>query len=264
MGYTRSNVRALVEAVVPRTPELAASHGEAQVPGGADVGLEEYVIESFDSYQEHHLGVLSTVLRRLGIRNYPYALLVAVLLDVVAVELLLRRKNERGVALLSLAGPFARLAPQDRLRAVELLETGALDSLAARFEERLPVLGTVRFLAMGLNAFPLLGYYSEWAGETQRANPAWRQTGYPGPAEGYSEHMGYEVESFDDDWDPDEFDEEDPADRWAPGQFDEWPPDDFAGVGSASDSGARAEDGRSAADSTGESERGDGRAGVGR
>jgi hypothetical protein len=200
------------------------------------------------------------VLWRLGVRNYP-----CVLLDVVAVELPLRRGNERGVALLSPAGPFARLAPQDRLRAVELLETGALDSPATRFEDRLPVLRTVRFLAMGLNAFPLLGYYSEWAGETQRANPAWRQTGYPGPAEGYSGHMGYEVESFNDDWDPDEFDGEDPADRWAPGQFDEWPPEDFAGVGSASDSGAQAEGetgrgGRSAADSRGESEREDGRA----
>jgi len=270
IGYTRTNVRALVEAVLPRTPELAASHGEEHVPGGRDVDLAEYVIESFDSYQEHHLGVLSTLLRTLGIRNYPYSVVVSLLLDVVALELLVRRGNERPVEWRSLAGPFARLAPRDRLRALDLLETGALDSLAALADDRLPVLGTVRFLALGVNAFPLLGYYSEWAGETQRANPAWRQTGYPGPAEGYSEHMGYEVASFDDDWDPDEFAGDDPADRWAPGQFDEWPPEEFAGVGSASDSGARAEGETgdvSGADSTGESghgEAGNDRAGVGR
>jgi hypothetical protein len=230
-GYTRSNVRALVEAILPRTPELADRHGEAIVPGGRDVGLEEYVIESFNSYQELHLGPLTPLARRLGVRNYPYAVIVALLLDVVALELLVRRGNERPVRKATLASPFARLEPRDRLRALALLETGALDSLAGRVEHRLPVVGTVRFLALGVNAFPLLGYYSEWPGETPASNPGWRQCGYPGPAEGYSEHMGYEVESFSefepDEWDPETLDTGD----WDPDSFEEWPPDSFADVG---------------------------------
>jgi hypothetical protein len=230
IGYTRTNIEALVEAVVPHTPELARSHGEEQVPGGRDVDLASYVIESFNGYQEHHLGLLSRLLRRVGVRNYPYAVVVALLLDLVALELLVRRGNEGPVERWSLAGPFARLGRRDRLRAVELLETGALDSLAARFDDRLPVLGTVRFLAMGLNAFPLLGYYSEWPGADPESNPAWRQTGYPGPAGGYSEHMGYEVEQFTDDWDPDRLADGDPAERFAPDRFERWPPESFAEV----------------------------------
>jgi hypothetical protein len=203
-GYTRQNIRHLVDAVIPRTPELAASHGPEHVPGGLDVGVDDYVIESFNSYQEHHLGVLSTVLRALGVRNYPYAALVALLLDVVAVELLVRGDNEESVPVASTASPFARLSRRDRLRALELLETGALDTLASKTDDRLPVLGTVRFLALGVNTFPLLGYYSEWPGETPETNPGWQQTDYPGPREGYSEHMGYEIDEFDE-WDEDEF-----------------------------------------------------------
>jgi hypothetical protein len=203
-GYTRQNIRSLVDAVIPRTPELAESHGPEHVPGGLDVGIDDYVIESFNSYQEHHLGPLSTVLRALGVRNYPYAVLVALLLDVVAIELLVRGNNEDSVALVSTAPPFRRLSRRDRLRAIELLETGALDTLATKTDDRLPVVGTVRFLALGVNTFPLLGYYSEWPGDTVETNPGWQQTDYPGPAEGYSEHMGYEIDEFDE-WDEDEF-----------------------------------------------------------
>jgi hypothetical protein len=230
LGYTRTNVRALVTAVIPRTPELAETHGEEHVPGGRDVDLTEYVVESFNGYQEHHLGALSTLLRRLGVRNYPYAVVVSLLLDVVALELLVRRDNEHPVEWRSLAGPFARLAPRDRLRALTLLETGALDTLAGLADDRLPVLGTVRFLALGVNAFPLLGYYSEWAGRDPASNPGWRQAGYPGPAEGYSEHMGYEVETFTDEWDPEELADGNPARRFSPERFEEWPPEDFGAV----------------------------------
>ena len=87
-GYRRATLGALVDALLPRTPELAATLGPEHVTGGTDVGLAEYLVEAFDGYQEHHLGPLSTLLRRFGVRNYPYSLLVALLLDVVAVELL--------------------------------------------------------------------------------------------------------------------------------------------------------------------------------
>ena len=251
IGYTHTNVQALVEAVVPRTPELAESHGPEHVPGGRDIGLTEYVVESFNGYQEHHLGALSVLLRRLGVRNYPYAVVVALLLDVVALELLVRGGNEQAVQRWSLAGPFARLAPRDRLRALDLLETGTLDRLAGLADDRLPVLGTVRFLALGVNAFPLLGYYSEWAGESPASNPGWQQAGYPGPAEGYSEHMGYEVEQFTDDWDPGVTDQS-AVRQFSPERFEKWPPDD---VGSAVDG---ATDGSPGGPGSGDSERAEG------
>ena len=211
-GYRRATLGALVDALLPRTPELAATLGPEHVTGGTDVGLAEYLVEAFDGYQEHHLGPLSTLLRRFGVRNYPYSLLVALLLDVVAVELLVRGDNEESVEWWSLATPFARLGRTDRLRAIELLEEGALDSLATRTEHRLPVLGTVRFLALGATTFPLLGYYSEWPGSTAVANPAWQQVGYPGPQDGFAAHRGYEVEEFDE-WDWDDIDRAGPDDR---------------------------------------------------
>lgn len=197
--YTTRNFRAVVDALLPRTPEMAATHGPEYVPGGRDVALETFVIEAFDSYQEHHHGRLSTVLRRLGVRNYPYAVLVAVLLDLVALELVCRRRNRDPVSVWAspIAGPFRRLSEQDRLRAISLLEDGVLGTLADRFGDRLPHLGTVRFLAMGLNTFPLLGYYSEWSVDDDGEVQGWRQTGYPGPADGYTAHRGYEVTEFE-------------------------------------------------------------------
>ena len=230
-GYTRANIRALVEALVPRTPELEQTHGPESVPGSRDIDLDSYVIESLNGYQEHHLGPLSTLLRKLGIRNYPYAVLVALLLDVVALELVIRRENDQPMVKRSLTTPFARLDPQDRLRAIALLETGALDTLATRVERWVPMVGTVRFLALGVNAFPLLGYYSEWATADPEQNQAWQQTGYPGPADGHSEHMGYEVETFTDDWDGDT--DHASYEQWDPDQFESWPPDDFGDVGGA-------------------------------
>lgn len=197
--YTKRNVRAVVEALVPRTPEMAATHGPAYVPGGRDIALEEFVIESFNSYQEHHHGRLSKLLRRVGIRNYPYAVFVAVLLDLVALELVCRRRNRAPVTVRAspLVGPFRRLSETDRLRAISLLEDGVLGQLADRFGDRFPHLGTVRFLAMGLNTFPLLGYYSEWSADADGEVQGWNQTGYPGPADGYTAHRGYEVTRFE-------------------------------------------------------------------
>lgn len=197
-SYTRRNFRAVVEALVPRTPALESSHGEAYVPGGPEVALEEYVVEAFDEYQEHHHGYVSVLLRRLGVRNYPYAIVVAFLLDLVAVELLLRRRNRDRVSCTpGLSGPFARLSETDRLRAIDLLENGAFGTLTDRFGHRVPHLGMVQFLAMGLNTFPMLGYYSEWSADGDGAVQGWSQTGYPGPAAGYTAHHGYEVEAFE-------------------------------------------------------------------
>lgn len=197
LGYTRHTLRAVVDALVPRTPELASSHGPEYVAGGVDVGLEEYLVEAFNGYQEHHHGRVSRLLKRFGVQNYPYATLVAILLDLMAVELLLRRDNEDPVPVATAKGPFARLSAKDRLRAIDLLETGTLGQLAERYEETLPHLGTVRFLALGINTFPLLGYYSEWGMQPDGSVPGWEQTGYPGPRDGFAAHRGYEIEEFE-------------------------------------------------------------------
>lgn len=227
IGYTRSNIEALCAAIVPRTPELAQSHGPEHVPGADDVDLADYVIESFDAYQEHHLGPLSVPLRKVGIDTYPFSIIIALLLDFVAIELLVRGGAQERVDRWSLSGPFARLGPEDRLRALELLEDGVLAGLASRLVGPVPMVGAVRFLALGVNAFPLLGYYSEWPGKDPETNPGWAQCDYPGPAPGYSEHMGYAVESFTDDWAEGETASLSGTEPWMPTQYESWPPAEF-------------------------------------
>ena len=51
MSYTRGTFAALVDAIVPETPELA-DLGDGHVPGGLAVGLEEAVIERVNGFVE--------------------------------------------------------------------------------------------------------------------------------------------------------------------------------------------------------------------
>ena len=51
MNYTRGTFAALVDALVPETPELE-TRGPEHVPGGLAVGLEEAVIERVNNFVE--------------------------------------------------------------------------------------------------------------------------------------------------------------------------------------------------------------------
>lgn len=193
MSHTRGTFAALVDALVPETPELA-ERGEEHVPGGLSVDLEVAVIERVNNFLETH-GVASAF----G-ETVPLAPAVATLLDVAAAELLVRRRAEDGLNTPDEAfsrGVFSRLSREDRLRALRLLEDeGAIARLSERFDAA--GLGAVQFLASSLPILVEFVYYSEaTAGEGEARSLGWRQADYPGPADGYAAGTGYELEAFE-------------------------------------------------------------------
>jgi len=182
VSYARGTFAALVDAMVPETPELA-DRGEEQVPGGLAAGIDEDLTEAFNQLEEADEGLLTL----LGYESVPLAAIVSVLLDVAALELLVRREAEAGLHSPDAAfsrGPFSRLSRRDRLRAIRLLETDGLlgDS------------GTVDYLVQSVVTVTQVAYYSDWFTEQ-----GWDQADYPGPADGYSALLGYEVDEFEED-----------------------------------------------------------------
>ena len=193
MSYTRGTFAALVDALIPETPEPEA-RGPEHVPGGLAVGLEEAVIERVNGFVETR-GIAS-----LAGDTVPLAPAVAALLDTAAGELLLRRRAEDGLQSPDepfAAGPFCRLSREDRLRALRLLEEkGVFAALAERFDAA--ALGTVQFLASSLPILVESVYYAETtADEGEARSLGWRQAGYPGPADGYPVMLGYELDAFE-------------------------------------------------------------------
>lgn len=193
MSYTQGTFAALVDALVPETPELE-SRGPDHVPGGLEVGLETAVIDRVNNFVEAH------GLAAVAGDTVPLAPVVAALLDAAAVELLVRRRAEDGLQSPSSAfasGPFSRLGREDRLRALRLLEAeGVVAALAERVDSA--SLGTVQFLASSLPILVEFVYYSEaTAGPDEARSQGWRQADYPGPADGYPVMLGYEVDGFE-------------------------------------------------------------------
>lgn len=195
MSYTQGTFAALVDALVPETPELA-DRGEEHVPGGLAVDLDEAIIDRVNNFLETHGGAAV-----LG-DTVPLAPAVATLLDVAAVELVVRRRNEEGLgdpADEFSRGVFARLSRRDRLRALRLLED---EGLFARMADRYDSagLGAIQFLASSLPILVEFVYYSETTADgddkTVRSL-GWKQADYPGPADGYRVGMGYELDEFE-------------------------------------------------------------------
>lgn len=50
--HTRDTYRSIVDAIIPRTPELESELGPEHVPGGLDVELEKFLIWDFNHFQE--------------------------------------------------------------------------------------------------------------------------------------------------------------------------------------------------------------------
>ena len=205
--------RAIVDAVVPETPELGDELGSEHEPGGLSVEMEEFLVTFVDDLFQFgfpHIGTRG---------NLPLALPVAEVLDTAASALIARGDTEsdpdvqRAVALLDptdpsarrvirVAGPFAKLSREDRLRALGILDE--FEVTASPFDHDLFEFdaGLVGQLVIG---FAEMIYYSEWAGyedfsrpPSDRSHPndpaavqSWRQTGYPGAADGYAALRGY-------------------------------------------------------------------------
>lgn len=192
MSHTHGTFAALVDAIVPETPELA-DRGEEHVPGGLAVGLEDAVVERVNNFLETHGGASAVT------DTVPLAPAVATLLDIAAVELLVRRRAEDGLNTPDEGfsrGVFSRLSREDRLRALRLLEA---EGVFARLSDRYDAasLGAVKFIASSLPILVEFVYYSETtADENDDLSLGWKQAGYPGPADGYRVGMGYEVTEF--------------------------------------------------------------------
>lgn len=211
--YAEVTFRAAVDAVVPETPELGDELGAEHVPGGLDVDLDEFVVEYVDRGFQFGLPAVGPS------GNLALAGPIANVLDVAALRLLARGENEddpsvdRAVELLergdapaskveAVAGTFSKLSRRDRLRAIAILDD--LEPVIRPTEDALFEIdgGLVGQLVVG---FTELIYYSEWEGydefvqpPSQRDHPndpeavqSWRQTGYPGFADGYAALRGY-------------------------------------------------------------------------
>ena len=211
--HTVVTFRAIVDAVVPETPELDPELGPEHVPGGLAVGLDEFAVTYVDD--GFQLG-----LPYVGPRgNIPLADPIAGILDLAALRLVDRGANtgelddDRPVSLLTpgeaspravrkAAGPFSKLSRRDRLRAIGLLDELELE--INQFEDELFEFdgGLVGQLVVG---FTEMIYYSEWQGYDEFTQPpsdrvhpndsaavqSWRQTGYPGFSDGYAALRGY-------------------------------------------------------------------------
>lgn len=194
MSYTLGTFAAFVDGVVPETPGMA-DRGEEHVPGALDAGLDELLVDEVNALQP-----ASGPFAALGYDTTPLAPIVALLLDVAALELLVRRRAEEGFQSPKDAyawGPFSRLAPRDRLRAVRMLESeGVFPALADHLDA--PGLGTVQYLAGALVALTETLYYGELTGDGERSQ-GWQQADYPGPSDGYAVMLGYELDAFAED-----------------------------------------------------------------
>jgi hypothetical protein len=185
VSYARGTIAALVDAVVPATPDAG---DDVQAAGALDIDLDETVETAFNELQEAPEGPI----RSLGYETMPFAPLLALLLDVGALELILTREREE--PLQSPGGPFSRLAPEDRMRAIRLLEAdGVLPALDERYDA--PI-GIVAYLMQGALFITTMAAYSDWGDDSERPQ-GWDQADYPGAADGYAVHMGYEVDEFE-------------------------------------------------------------------
>lgn len=161
--HTEATFRAVADAMIPATPELAEELGEEHEPGALAVEVEKFLIQSFNSYFPTTPATED--------RNARGAEAVATVLDEAASELLARGENEEepDPTRFPAGGTFASLAPKDRFRAIDLVErreftldspTGEGDALDLLTDYP----GAVEFAMVGLNSFTLVGYYTEWAG----------------------------------------------------------------------------------------------------
>lgn len=194
--HTQETFTALLETIIPETPELADELGDVHETGAVTIGLDEFFVTFLNE-------LLATGLPGVGhVDNARLSEGVAAALDAAATELLARGENEEPPAAASVSpgGPFARLSPRDRLRAITLFEEKEFDtaSLPGPFLE-----GDGGLLSQLLVGFAPFVYYSEWAGYDDFTVPrsertfvpddvvGWEQVGYPGLADGYAALRGY-------------------------------------------------------------------------
>jgi hypothetical protein len=153
------------------------------------------------------------------VQSYPYAPVFALVFDIVAAEFIALGRNEdaisRGNEQFPAGGTFAQLSRQDRLRCLwTIVDVSVISRLDKLLSPLLPQVGILKYVVMAVNGLHGFGYYTEWSGlgATKTENPTDRemqkppgevqsrkQSGYPGPAPGYSANWRHAVPGgFDD------------------------------------------------------------------
>jgi hypothetical protein len=195
---TKSTFKAYVEAIIPRTSVIPEKQGFTAVYGAVDSHIDEFETWSLD-----HLLSLNIIIFNVHIH---LANATAKMLEIAAGQLIYVKENKETIdsKIMLENGSFACLAPNDRFRAITLLEENKVDitRLPVPFRNNpdlvFAIMGEIAMLA-------LLAYYNEWSGYgiTRMETPekrrlehfpvSWDQAGYPGPTNGYHDFRGYPV-----------------------------------------------------------------------
>jgi len=200
-SHTKVTFKALVDAILPNTPELANKFGEIQFWGALNLHIDEYLIWSLDHYLALKNGN--------EVHNIPLSKSTAEILNISARQLTFIGGNKEPVNFhqFNCGDIFASLATNDRFRAITILEQLKvnLSNFPIPFCDN-P--GFVVSIINELNRLVMFGYYSEWSGysSTRLKSPnkrelehfpiSWKQVEYPGPSEGYHAMRGYLVDQF--------------------------------------------------------------------
>lgn len=204
--HTGATYRAVVDVVVPNTPDLADELGPEHETGGIEAGIDELLPRFIDEFVAPEAGVPGITLGEADVpgstteETVPLSEAVAGALEAAAQAYLAAGRNEDGPEpgrFGPAGGAFASLSRRDRKGVMTSLEDG-----------------DGAFVVALVTTFPALLYYSEGPGYEDalaapselefdgERTPGWEQTGYPGPADGYAALRGYEVQSFREDRGP--------------------------------------------------------------
>lgn len=191
--YTLTTFMALVDAIIPNTPEMAV-FGPEQPIGAVELRVHEYMIWEMDHSLTLVLGFYPEVI--------PLAAPTAGMLNAGAIQLVASGQAQYYPQGTVTGGvPFAALSPMDRIRTMAILENLQVDlgSLPPPYRDDG---GLVKFIVDFLNRGTMFGNYSEWPayGTTRLETPTrrrleyfpigWRQVGYPGVSIGYRAFRG--------------------------------------------------------------------------
>ncbi|WP_143319503.1 hypothetical protein [Clostridium sp. HBUAS56010] len=182
--YVTDTIKAFVDTLIPRSPDLAEMYGAVQYYGAMDFDTDEYLVMSLD-------------------RLYtPMTVVAAELLNAAAKQFLYESDDERNEDASSDGKYFLRLTPFERFAAMQIL-TG---SEAVNYYPVLDDVGVDEIIPVFplMNRLSYMGYYSEWwgYGTTRTLQPnqrvleffpgSWEQIGYPGPSRGYRVAQSYD------------------------------------------------------------------------
>lgn len=170
LKQTKATLSAFVDAIIPRSPELAKEYGDIQYYGALDFLIDEYLYVTLNEYQP------------------DLAEATVEMLNAAAQRLVSRVENKKTLNL-SEGGIFASLAPSDRLLAIALLKKYQYSSSHLLY----PYEKIFYNIVDNLIRLTMMGYYSEWFGygTTRLMQPndrelefyplSWNQISYPGP-----------------------------------------------------------------------------------